>query len=150
MSHRKIKTDNADSVGSVSDADPFAYPSNVDIFTPTNGAVTTFNRSLPVSAREPDPTRIEGLTRLRISAARISRRRGESVNVLGVPGGASVRIYGLRGDWLRTLDPGTSADRPWEWNGRDSHGAAVAAGSYHVKVSLKNGSTKAFQVQVAP
>ena len=38
---RYVKTDNADNVGAVSDADIFTPPANIDIWTPSNGSVVT-------------------------------------------------------------------------------------------------------------
>ena len=42
---RTIKVDNADRVGTVSDADIFAAPSNLDIWSPSNGSVVTIRNA---------------------------------------------------------------------------------------------------------
>jgi hypothetical protein len=42
---RTIKVDNADSVGSVSNSNPFVLPTNLDVWTPSNGAVVEIFKS---------------------------------------------------------------------------------------------------------
>ncbi len=49
---RTIKVDNASSVGTVSDSNPFAAPANLDIWNPAGGAVVTI---LPNGISTPDP-----------------------------------------------------------------------------------------------
>ncbi|WP_412560890.1 fibronectin type III domain-containing protein [Winogradskyella sp. MIT101101] len=49
---RTIKVDNADSVGEVSNTDPFTLPSLLDVFSPPTGAVVTISNSNDVSCPE--------------------------------------------------------------------------------------------------
>lgn len=42
---RTVKVDNASSVGEVSNSNPFAIPSNLDLWSPSNGSVVTINNA---------------------------------------------------------------------------------------------------------
>ncbi|WP_299624762.1 fibronectin type III domain-containing protein [uncultured Tenacibaculum sp.] len=42
---RTIRVDNASNVGSVSNSNPFQIPSNLDVWSPSNGSVVTINRN---------------------------------------------------------------------------------------------------------
>ena len=55
---RTIRVDNASQVGSVSNNNPFAIPSNLDIWNPSNGSVVTINKGTVVDP-DPDSGRID-------------------------------------------------------------------------------------------
>ncbi len=154
MTHRKVKVDNVDEVGTVSDANPFGYPSKLDVFTPAAGAVVTFNSGLKppvvVGVRNESPLLIAGLNKMRISTDQIFRSRGDAIRFLDLPEGAQVRIYNLNGELVRTLGAESHANGAMEWNGRNTAGNNVSFGLYHMKVGTKDGKSRTFVARVNP
>jgi len=151
MSHRKVKIDNADSVGSVTDAQPFSYPAKLDVFTPPNGAVSVLvSPRLAVAIRRANPFQVPGLPSLRISTDKASRSRGESILMLGLPKDAIVRIYDRKGAQVRDLEAVSHSGGYLEWNGRTSRGGPAPIGRYHLRVRLKDGTAKSFEVGILP
>ena len=82
-----------------------------------------------------------GAAGLRITSLRITHTRGGVVNVsytLSDTASAKVRILSATGKVVQTLQAGEAASRGvtnLTWNGRDSAGIAVPAGSYLVEVT---------------
>lgn len=82
-----------------------------------------------------------GAAGLRITTLRVARTRGGAVDIsyaLSDSASTKVRILGATGKVIQTLQAGESVSRGvtnLTWNGRDSAGIAVPAGTYLVEVT---------------
>jgi len=80
---------------------------------------------------------VQGGRELRLLAPGLFRAPGALLVELPEAGGASLRVYDLRGSLVRTLLDGVwpAGRRSAAWDGRDRSGRSVPSGSYYVRLS---------------
>ncbi|MBP2832983.1 fibronectin type III domain-containing protein [Aquimarina sp. U1-2] len=81
---RTIKVDNASQVGSVSNDDPFTTPTNLDIWSPSNGSVVTINNN-NIADEEP-PSAPASLNSFNVTASTVSLNWEASIDNVAVSG----------------------------------------------------------------
>lgn len=98
LTFRNVRVDNAASVGSVSDAAPFAYPSGIDVWNPAGGSVVKFLPKVPVSLADGTPRMLPPVSPVLYDAkgGRLDAKRFRVWDGIARSNGPAAGIYYLR------------------------------------------------------